>query len=271
MKLRILGAGKLARAIVKGLIDQKIAAPQDICGTSRSEESKKQFLEIHPDLQWNPTPSEGLTELSTSDVILLGIKPFQAEELLQNLSEKNLLPSAPLYISVLAGTLLEKLQSLIGPEARIIRTMPNTPLMVGKGVTGYSLGAQASSKDVETVEKIFSATGKAFAFEEDKLDAVTALSGSGPAYFYTFIQHLTDAAAAAGIEEKIALEMATMTAAGASEMLSTTGLPAGSLIDQVKSKGGTTEAALHSFAQNKFSSIIKEAFDSAVNRSKELA
>lgn len=265
MKVAVIGAGKMACALTQGLIRSRLAEAGDIVGVARSEESKARFLALNPALRWSPDISAAV---GGADLVLLGVKPAQVPEILGRISPFH---PATLYISVAAGVTLASMHSVLGGRARLVRAMPNTPVVVGEGVTAFAAGEGATSGDVETVRKIFSALGRVYEVKENELDAVTALSGSGPAYFYLFMDFLQKAAVREGLPSALACEMAAQTALGAAEMiLQDKGTPE-ALIAQVKSKGGTTEAALNVLIGKNLEKIVSEAVGAAANRSRELS
>ncbi|MFZ5807082.1 MAG: pyrroline-5-carboxylate reductase [Verrucomicrobiota bacterium] len=261
--LAIIGTGNMGRALTSGLVSKKIFRPSEIIGVDPVEAAQTEFLKISPELRWAKTPKEACAKAS---IILIAVKPQQIGEVVPQLENPQ-----SLYLSIAAGVTIQKLESLLGNTPRIVRAMPNTPALLGCGVTAFAGNAHATSDDLTLAEKIFSAISHTYRVSEEELDAVTALSGSGPAYFYLFIDHLRKAAEAKGLNPKISLEMISRTAFGAAQMLLQTNQSPEKLISQVKSKGGTTEAALNAFSQQNFESLCARAFDAAYLRSKELS
>jgi pyrroline-5-carboxylate reductase len=266
MKLCILGAGKMARALVGGMLKAGILQPGEITGIARSEESKAAFLALAPGLGWE-LPSRSALRGATH--VLFGIKPAQFPDLLPALGPW---PEDACYLSIAAGLCLEKIGLLLGGAGRhrILRAMPNTPCMLGAGVTGFCGNACATPSDLAFAGKAFGSVGLALQLPEDQFDALTALSGSGPAYYYEFTRCLADAAARLGMAPETARQLARATALGAARMMAETGQNEEALIAQVKSKGGTTEAALNNFNDNNLQEITQNALSAAYNRSKEL-
>lgn len=259
----------MASAIVRGLLNTNAITPTDILITGRTDDgSKDSFLNNFPECQncWRNSTQETITDV---DTILLAVKPQQMNDVLPTIKSSSTVSSA-LIISIAAGITLDYLEKHLMEKARIIRTMPNTPLLLGEGATAYAVNQYALDSDKVITEDIFRAVGLVFEVEEKQLDAVTALSGSGPAYFYLFIEALQQAAIKHGLDPDIALKLANQTAKGASLMIENSEKSPEYLIDQVKSKGGTTEAALNSFSEHSFSEIIEKAFQAAHNRSIEL-
>lgn len=266
MNLAIIGTGNMGRAIVVGLVRKKVFKPEEIIGADKIEEAKNSFLAIEKGLRWGGGDLELVCR--EADVIFISVKPQQLAEVLPRLVVKE---KKHLYLSIAAGVPLAKLESFLGKDAKIVRAMPNTPALLGQGVTAFAGNLSVDDKDLQLAEKVFASVGSCYRVPEEMLDAVTALSGSGPAYFYLFIDCLREAAEACGLDPKISLEMASKTALGAAEMLLTTGKSPEELITQVRSKGGTTEAALKSFEDSKFDLVCQRAVDAAWKRASELA
>jgi pyrroline-5-carboxylate reductase len=175
-----------------------------------------------------------------------------------------------LVVSIAAGITIERIAAALPDAQRIVRVMPNTPCLIGKGASGYSLGPHATEVDARLVGKLLSAVGAAYEVAEASLDAVTGLSGSGPAFVYSMIEALTEGGQAAGLPAELAAELAARTAAGAAAMVLETGDTPAVLRERVTSPGGTTLAGLGVLADREFSLIVKEAVLAATRRSIEL-
>lgn len=204
---------------------------------------------------------------SSVDVILLCVKPGDALEALES-ARKHL--SGKLVISILAGVTLATLQKAAGDKTRVIRVMPNTPALVHKGAAAYALGHSANDQDAEVAGKIFSGVGKVFRVKEELIDAVTGLSGSGPAYVYLIVEALADAGVLMGLPRDLALQLAAQTVAGGAEMVLQTGLHPAQLKDQVTSPGGTTIAGIEALEAAGLRSAFLSAVRAATERSREL-
>jgi pyrroline-5-carboxylate reductase len=205
-----------------------------------------------------------------SDVIILAVKPQDLENVLRQevccgISEKKLL------MSVAAGITTKYIESVVGDNVPVIRAMPNMPAVVGEAVTAICPGSAAVKRDVELARQIFSTIGDVVEVEESQMDAVTAVSGSGPAYFFYLIEALAEAAVKLGLDEKTAEELAVRTAIGSSKLLDELKEHPAILRRKVTSKGGTTEAALKVFDDKKLKNIIEEATAAACARAKELS
>jgi pyrroline-5-carboxylate reductase len=175
-----------------------------------------------------------------------------------------------LLISIAAGVPTAKLEAALPGNARVIRVMPNTPALVGESASGFALGKSATRADGELALRLFSAVGVAFQLKESLLDAVTGLSGSGPAYVYQFIEALSDGGVAAGLPRDVATKLAAQTVLGAAKMVLETGQHPGALKDMVTSPGGTTIEGLHELEKGKLRGTVMSAVRAATEKSKKL-
>jgi pyrroline-5-carboxylate reductase len=216
-------------------------------------------------LNWAATPVEAV---KNADVVLISVKPQNMTELLPQLQVAN---DRTLFISIAAGITLARLEEALGKQRPVFRVMPNTPLMVGEGVTAYAANGQVAAKHHEILKTIFGVTGRVFAVSEAQLDAVTALSGSGPAFMACIVAALAQAATAEGLPQKEALEMALQTMRGSATLLQHSGMTPEQLIVQVASKGGTTEAGLKVLQNSDLSQVLAQTIKAAAQRSRELA
>ena len=286
-KLGFIGGGNMAEALARGLLDNHVFAPADLIVADVDPARRRKLaraLKVE-------TSADNRAVRDQSRALLLAVKPQQIDEVMAELASAAADESGPvirksarkltlkvsskpvndrLYISIAAGITLERLTTGLG-AARVIRVMPNAPAMVGQGMAAL-VGARGVTKADETFAlKIFRAVGDAVALTEERLlDAVTALSGSGPAYFYLFIKAMADSAVSEGLPAELALRMALKTMRGAEENMRRSPLAAAELIRIVASPGGTTEAALRKFAEAGFSDIVASAVRAAAERSREL-
>ncbi len=201
-----------------------------------------------------------------SDVILLCVKPGQVLPVLEEAAPQG----SKLFISIAAGVPLGKMEALVSGRHRFIRVMPNTPVLVGKGASAFARGRAATDEDAALAAELLGSVGIAFEVAEDQLDAVTALSGSGPAYVFLLVESLVAAAVDQGLDADLAEALAVQTVSGAARLLEQSGEPPGILRENVTSPNGTTFAALESFRANRFGEIVAEALAAARNRSIEL-
>ena len=207
------------------------------------------------------------SDIDTCDIVVFGVKPQVFAEAI-DMYGQHFTPDK-LYLSIMAGVSIAKLEKALG-TGRIIRFMPNLALSVGASATVYATGSGATQEDADTAEMIFSAMGIIRRVNENMISAVTALSGSGPAYFCLLTESMASAAVQAGIDPDTARELAVQTLVGTSEILKSTGMAPDELRVRVTSKKGTTEAALNAMADADFSGAVSAGFEAARIRSEEL-
>lgn len=266
MRIRIvfIGAGRMASAMVRGLLKQKHYHPHEIactCGADLSGPQLAQQTGIQYFAQIIPAIRE-------SDTLVLACKPQQLSEINATLVEA---AQDKLILSILAGTPLSRLNAQFGQARNIVRTMPNTPGQIGAGVTAFAAQKNLSAADRQIVENTLGSLGKVHAVEEVDLDAVTALSGSGPAYIFEFAAALREAGIHCGLTETLAHSLTIDTLLGAALLLTESADDPESLRDAVTSPGGTTAAALKIFRDNDLRGLVGRALGAAKARSVELA
>jgi pyrroline-5-carboxylate reductase len=259
-----LGAGQMATALARGWQAQGLLDPARSLATDRLAAARTQFQ--------NSTKLrcvETLPELLPSvDVVLLAVKPQSLPELYAEL--RSHLEDRHLVVSIAAGVTLAQLAAGLGDEVRLVRVMPNTPALVGAGAAGLTAGPAATSADADLVERMFAAVGVARRVSEPLLDAVTGLSGSGPAYAFVLIEALADGGVRAGLPRDTALALAAQTLLGSARMVLETGQHPAALKDAVASPGGTTIAGLHALEQAGFRAAAMDAVLAAARRAQEL-
>jgi pyrroline-5-carboxylate reductase len=268
-KIGFIGGGNMAEALVSGLIARKLMRPSEIIVSDIAPQRRRKLARA---LKVATTDSN-LAVLEAARAIVLAVKPQQIESVLAEIrgAGRGKAAAGRLFISIAAGVTLARIRAALGPRARVIRVMPNAPAMVGQGMAALVKSAGASNADAKFALKIFGAVGDAVALRDEKmLDAVTALSGSGPAYVYLFVKALRAAAVDEGIPAELASRMALKTLRGAEEVMRTSGRDPAELIRVVASPGGTTEAALRRFALGGFSDMVSAALHAAADRSREL-
>lgn len=263
-KIAFLGAGRMASAIVDGLLAQKVAVPADLACTDGGDDTARKLAER--------TGVAATADLSAllggADTIVLACKPQQLAGLDPRLAE---LAAGKLVLSILAGKRLATLAAVFPRARNVVRAMPNTPGQIGAGVTAWCAHAALSSADRALVGAILGAMGRVVEIGESKLDAVTGLSGSGPAYVFEFTAALRDAGEAAGLPRDVAWKLAMETVLGSARLMARTGTEPEILRDQVTSPNGTTFAGLRRMEARDFRGTIRETVLAATARSVELS
>lgn len=260
--LGIIGCGKMGQALLGGVLKAGLFQPGDVFVFDAVPEASKSAVETF-----------GVTAVSSnaevvdqSETVLLCVKPQTFPEMLAQLGETG----DRLLISIAAGVRIGTIESATGNCHRVIRVMPNTPSLVGRGAAAFSLGSKATPADGELARGLLSSVGYSCQVPEEQLDAVTAVSGSGPAYVFFMIEAMVKAGVEQGLDGDVARDLAAHTVAGAAELLLATGESPTTLRENVTSPNGTTFAALESMRGNDFERIIGEAIKAAKDRSVEL-
>jgi pyrroline-5-carboxylate reductase len=264
LKIGFLGAGKMATALARGFIRAGLVGTEDVMASDPSEAARSAFgQEVG-----SATLAANAPILEFAEVVILAVKPDQVPKVLVEVQD--LFEPSHLLISIAAGAPLAKLEAWFKEGTRVIRGMPNTPALVGTSATAFALGKAASAQDAELAYKLFSAVGLAFQVKESLLDAVTGLSGSGPAYVYLVIEALSDGGVATGLPRDIATRLAAQTVFGAARMVLETGLHPGVLKDMVASPGGTTIEGLHALESGGVRGHLINAVRAAAEKSRKL-
>lgn len=260
-----IGAGKMATAMALGMIRAGVAPPGAIAASDPSPAACRALATAA-----GVSASGSNVEVARGcDVLVLAVKP---QSMPQALAE--LLPAVTpehLVISIAAGVPLATLAAGLGPDCRLVRVMPNTPALVGEGAAGYCLGPNVRPGDEEVVRACLGSIGRACRVAEPLLDAVTGLSGSGPAFVYAMIEALSDGGVLAGLPRDVSTMLAAQTVLGAARMVLETGLHTGALKDQVTSPGGTTIAGLHALERAGVRAGLMDAVRAASQRASDLA
>ena len=264
MKLAMIGAGRMGGTIVQMLKkDSGSGWKLEVC-----EPNQKGRDDLAKEMGSGVKFVEKVEELGEAEVVLLAVKPAMLEKVAECLRGRR---DSYLLISILAGVTTEKLAKEAGGKARVIRAMPNQALRVGKGVTAICAGSGAKKEDLEVARKIFALGGTVLEIGEKQMDVVTALSGSGPAFMAKWVEALEKAAVRAGLDSKVAGELAARTMLGTGALLVREGITPGDLCAAVASPGGTTEAGLKVMQAGGMEVLAEKAMSAAVNRAKELA
>ncbi|MEN1726903.1 MAG: pyrroline-5-carboxylate reductase [Pseudomonadota bacterium] len=263
-RISFIGGGNMAQALIGGLIQAGHQADH-LRVADPSPEQRERL-----DAQFGITSQKDNAEtVAGSQAVVLAVKPQVMSGVLASI--RDALPAEAVVISVAAGTTLGALSAGLGEAVQAVRAMPNTPALFGAGITGLVANSNCSSEGLALAETILGTAGEVVRLNrESQMDAVTAVSGSGPAYYFAFTEHLAEAGARAGLPPEVALKLARQTAIGAGVMLAQSEVDAAELRRRVTSPGGTTEAALKRFAASKMAQMIEQAVDAAVKRGKEL-
>lgn len=263
MRIGFIGAGQMAQALAQGFVCQQRVAAENICAADNSAGARDTFAKRLAGAQ---VVADNRLVVQGSDLLILAVKPQYVASVGADIAP---LPADKLLVSIAAGVTLEQLANTFQTE-RIIRVMPNTPSLVGQGAAGFCRGTAASAEDAATVAHLLSAVGICFELAESLLDAVTGLSGSGPAFVYTFIESLSDGGVRMGLPRDVALKLAAQTVLGAAKMILETNEHPAVLRDRVTSPGGTTIAGLEALEDRAFRGATIAAVAAATRRSNEL-
>ncbi|OGO19685.1 MAG: pyrroline-5-carboxylate reductase [Chloroflexi bacterium RBG_16_50_11] len=264
MKIAFIGGGNMGEAIIRALLEKQLCQPADISVSDISDD-RRQYLQK----QYGVTVTASNREaVSGSEVVVLAVKPQNINEVTNNL--KGILKADQLVLSIAAGVRLSAISERTG-HRKIVRAMPNTPAQIGLGISGWMATKEVTAKQKSLVKKILGAMGKEIYFEDEgSLDMVTAISGSGPAYFYLFAEALIDGAVELGLNRADAEALVKQTMLGAAHLVDKSGETPAELRRNVTSKGGTTERAIAVFEENDFAGIVGKAVKAAYQRAKEL-
>jgi len=265
-RLCVLGAGNMGRALLSGLLRSGTRAEQLAVGEShaavREQLARELGITAAPDNE---------TAVAGADVVVLAVKPQDAAAVLRDLT-KVLAARRPLLLSVCAGTRVQDLEGWAGPEVPVVRAMPNRPALVGAGISGLYAPLKVGAPLRATAEDVLKAVGEVvWVPTEDALDVVTALSGSGPAYFFLLAECMAEAGAQLGLEHQVAQRLAAATLHGSGLLAHATGQDLAKLRAEVTSRGGTTDAALRTLEAAGFKALIAKALSAAAARGRELA
>lgn len=258
-----LGAGKMATALAHGWIKAGLVAVEQVCGSDPVAAARASFTcETSA-----ASCADNLRIVNSSDTLILAVKPQTMPDLLNEI--RSALKPQHLLVSIAAGITIGQIANTVGADKRIIRVMPNTPCLVGASASAYAGAASATASDLARVERLLGSVGRAFAVPEKLLDAVTGLSGSGPAFVAVMIEALADGGVRMGLPRDLATQLAAQTLLGSAKMLLETGLHPGQLKDMVTSPGGTTIAGLHALEQGGLRAALMNAVEAATLRAVE--
>lgn len=263
-KIALIGAGNMTEALVAGIVKGGVARADELFVTDILPE-RRAHMERRYKIHVGKDNSEAA---AWGHIVILSVEPQILDQVLDEISPS--MHADSLVISVAAGYPIGRVAARLKSVKQIVRAMPNTPSTVLEGVTALSLGSDVSDSDAEVAQTIFRSVGKVVAVEERLMDAVTGLSGSGPAYVYLMIEALADGGVKMGLSRQVAELLAAQTLVGAAKMIMETGEHPGQLKDRVASPGGTTIAGIHALEQGNLRATLMNAVEAAVKRSKEL-
>ena len=265
--IAFLGGGNMAEALINGIISSRLYQPENIL-VSDIKPDRLEYLASHYHVK---TFGSNKKLSQAADIIILSVEPQQLNTVLEDI--KGFFRPDTLFISIAAGKRIDKITSHLG-DVMLIRVMPNTPALIGQGACGIFAPENAKPK-LDMALSIFSSVGKTFVLDnEDLIDSVTAVSGSGPAYFFLLMENMIQTAVELGFAQNTACELVIQTAKGAAllaEQSKSRGLSVSDLRKKIVSRGGTTEAALNTFAHGGFHQLVASALKKAYARAKELS
>ncbi len=263
-KIGLIGCGVMGVSLLNGIIHSSLVHPADVMVWDVLPEKTDEMIK-----QFKVTAAAEMKQvLDAPRLVFLAVKPVDMPGVLENIKES--LTERHVLISVAAGISIEQIEKGVGENKKIIRLMPNTPCLIGKGMTVVSPGMNVDENELGFVNSLMEALGKVVVLEEELMDAATGLSGSGPAYAFMFIDALADGGVKMGLPRDKALLLAAQTLSGASEMVLQTGEHPSVLKDKVASPGGTTIAGISALEKRGFRGTVIKAVESATKRSKEL-
>lgn len=264
VQLGFLGAGNMAEAIARGILGARILAPREMLAADVQERRRRLFQEG----LGIPAREDNASVVDAAPTLLVAVKPQQFDGALAALGSH--FGPGKLVLSICAGLSTGHVEEVLAPGTRVVRAMPNTPMLVGRGMVGLSAGKHATAEDLAAAERLLGAAAEILRVPEDLMDAVTAVSGSGPAYFFYLAELLAAAGVELGLSEKDAARLARVTFEGAAKLLAESGEDPAALRRKVASPGGTTEAALQFLDAHDFPLTFIAAVRAARDRGKEL-
>jgi pyrroline-5-carboxylate reductase len=263
-RIAFIGGGNMAEALIKGILAAGVVQAGLVTVTDLSAE-RLEYLAGTYGILPNKSNKDAAAQ---AEVVLLCVKPQVMDWVLEEIAP--VVDKAKLVVSIAAGVTIGRIEKAFAGVPRVVRVMPNTPALVLAGAAALSPGTLATHEDLELVQRVFGSVGRAVVVDEKLMDAVTGLSGSGPAYVFTIIEALADAGVKAGIPRALSLELAAQTVLGAAKMVVETKEHPGKLRDMVTSPGGTTIAGLHELEKGKLRATLMNAVEAATARSREL-
>ena len=264
MKIGFVGAGNMAEAMMKGIISAGVARAEDVIASDMMPE-RRDYIAKTIGVQ---VTGDNIEVVRSSDVIILAVKPHHVGPVLDEM--KPYLSADHLVISIAAGVKIGFMEQHLNWGVRVVRVMPNQPCMVGASASAFAMGKSARKEDKDTVQKIFESVGVAFCLDEKLLDAVTGLSGSGPAYCYMMIEAMADGGVLVGLPRDVAIALAAQTLLGSAKTVLETRKHPGELKDMVTSPNGTTIQGIKTLEDAAFRGAVIKAIEAGAKRSAEL-
>jgi len=265
-KIGFVGAGNMAGALIRGLLRSGHSKAEDMWASDPVDVQLRRLKRLHK----IEVTRDNRALVRQSQTIILAVKPQSMASVLDEVRPE--VTPRKLFVSIAAGFPLRRIEAGLGGQARVVRVMPNTPVLVGRGISVAVAGSKATPADLRQTLRLFKGVGEAVSITgEDLLDAVTALSGSGPAFVYSFAESLAEGGVRGGLPQTLAQQLAYATIAGAAAMLAESGLSTRELRDMVVSPGGTTQAGLTALEAHHFRDALIAAVEAATRRARELA
>ena len=258
-----VGAGNMAEAMIRGLLRGQVFTPKQVTASAPRQERQRELAE-----KYGIRATGDNREAARQSIVVLSVKPQILSRVLDEIA--GTVSAESLVISIAAGVPVTVIQSKLRPETRVVRAMPNTPALVDAGATAIARGEHARESDLEDAKRIFDAVGVTVVLDESLLDAVTGLSGSGPAYVFLILEALSDAGVKVGLSRRTAQLLAAQTLLGSAKLLIETNEHPGRLKDMVTSPGGTAITGLHTLEHGGLRTTLMNAVEAATRRSREL-
>ncbi|WP_138269232.1 pyrroline-5-carboxylate reductase [Anaerofustis stercorihominis] len=265
VKIGFIGSGNMAQAIIGGMIDSKLVSKDNIYTTAVSDKT----INLVKEKYGVNTSKDNKDVAKKTDIIFLAVKPNVYKTVIDEI--KDVVDENKLIVTIAAGQTIENIEDMFGRELRIIRTMPNTPALVGEGMGLITANKKATNEDVENVVKIFNSFGKSEIVEEALIDTAGSLSGCGPAYTYMYIEALADAAVESGVKRDLAYKLAAQMVLGSAKMVLESGEHPGALKDNVCSPGGTTIKGVNVLEKAGFRGVVIDALLASINKTLEMS
>ncbi len=260
-----LGAGKMAQAIIKGLLGAGMFDKTQIVASELNSETAKNTSELLGIKVYDKNKDVAIA----SDILILAVKPFVVEDVLREVQD--VINDEKLIVSIAAGITSKRIEEVLEKKVRVIKVMPNTPALLGEGMSAVCKGENATQEDFETVKELFSSVGKVVEADEKDIDAITGVSGSGPAFYYYIINEIAKAGEKLGLDYKTSLTLSAQTALGAAKMILETNVSPEQLIVNVTTPGGTTAEGNKVLCESDISEVLFETVQKTAQKSQLMA